>query len=138
MTVLVSDLVLTDEHDTVNLDESLVDATKKLLSLPRGVLIVLDDGKVKGVMTSIQIMQAVADGLDMNGETCGGHVDTDVMEVQMEDEVAAIVSLMNERKPHAVVAVDSDGNFAGYFSPNDYREALAIAQSKPIAQALDE
>ena len=41
----VSELVLTDEHDTISPDTSLVEATKKLLSLPRGVLIILDGDK---------------------------------------------------------------------------------------------
>ena len=43
---------------------------------------------------------------------------------------------MNERKPHAVVAVDSDGQFAGYFSPNDYREALAQIEARPAIKRL--
>ena len=104
--VRIRDLVLTDEHDTVDLEESLVDAAKKLLSLPRGILVALDDGKVKGVLTSIQILAAVAEGSDMASETCGSHIDTDVMEVGQDDIVSEIVQSMNERRPHAVVAVD--------------------------------
>jgi predicted transcriptional regulator len=66
--VRIRDLVLTDEHDTVELEDSLVDAAKKLLSLPRGILVALDGGKVKGVLTSIQILSAVAEGSDMEAE----------------------------------------------------------------------
>ena len=66
----VSELVLTDEHDTISPDTSLVEATKKLLSLPRGVLIILDGDNVpKGVLADAQILRAVAEGLDCNGET---------------------------------------------------------------------
>ena len=106
--VRIRDLVLTDEHDTVDLEESLVDAAKKLLSLPRGILVALDDGKVKGVLTSIQILAAVAEGTDMSSETCGAHIDTDVMEVGQDDIVSEIVQTMNERRPHAVFAIDDD------------------------------
>lgn len=136
--VRIRDLVLTDEHDTVDLEESLVDAAKKLLALPRGILVALDDGKVKGVLTSIQILAAVAEGTDMSSQTCGSHIDTDVMEVGQDDIVSEIVQTMNERRPHAVVAVDDDGNFSGYFSPNDYRQAMALTQNMPAIQALEE
>ena len=122
----VSELVLTDEHDTISPETSLVEATKKLLSLPRGVLIILDGEKVpKGVLADAQILRAVSEGLDCHQETCGSHMNTDIMAVGLDTDVSEIVSEMNARKPHAVVAVDSNGGFAGYFSPNDYREALS-------------
>ena len=122
----VSELVLNDEHDTISPDTSLVEATKKLLSLPRGVLIIVDNGNIpKGVLADAQILRAVAEGLDCNTENCGQHMNTDIMSVGLDTEVSEIVAEMNARKPHAVVAVDSEGSFAGYFSPNDYREALS-------------
>ena len=136
--VRIRDLVLTDEHDIVALDDSLVDAASKLLALPRGILVAIEDGKVKGVLTSIQILSAVAEGCEMTKETCAGHIDTDVMEVGQDDLVADIVESMNERRPHAVVAIDDSGAFAGYFSPNDYRQAMSLTQNKPAIQALDE
>ncbi|MBJ23745.1 MAG: hypothetical protein CMB64_03660 [Euryarchaeota archaeon] len=122
----VSELVLTDEHETISPDASLVEATKKLLSLPRGVLIILDsNNSPKGVIADAQILRAVSEGLDCHEETCSGHMNTDIMSVGLDTDVSEIVSEMNARKPHAVVAVDADGSFAGYFSPNDYREALS-------------
>ena len=122
----VSDLILTDEHDTVSLNDSLKDATKKLLALPRGVLIVLaEENAPKGVISDAHILQAVADGMDCGSETCSSHMDTDIMHVNLEDEINSLVDQMTKRRPNAVVAVDENGVFVGYFSPNDYREALA-------------
>ena len=135
--VMVSDLILTDEHDVVDMDDSIATAADKLLSLGRGILIVLgDDKKVKGVVTPNQILAAVSGGGDPTSETVGGHMDADVMEVGQNANVDDIIVLMNERKPHAVVAVDSDGQFAGYFSPNDYREALAQIEARPAIKRL--
>lgn len=122
----VSDLILTDEHDTISPDTSLVEATRKLISLPRGVLIILDEGNVpKGVLADAQILRAVAEGLDCTAETCVNHMDTDIMAVDPGTAVDDIVKEMHARQPHAVVAVDGKGEFVGYFSPNDYREALS-------------
>jgi predicted transcriptional regulator len=137
--ILVSDLVLTDEHETVGLDESISSAAEKLLDLGRGVLVVVGEGnKVKGIVTPNQVLAAVAAGADTSAETCGDHMDADVMEVGLDDNVDDIIETMNERKPHAVVAVDANGEFAGYFSPNDYREALARIESKPAIKKLAE
>ncbi len=135
--VRVSDLILTDEHDTIEMDASIADAATKLLALGRGLLVVLgDDKKVKGIVTPNQVLSAVADGGNSSDVTVGAHMDADVMEVDQNDVVDEIITLMNERKPHAVVAIDDDGEFAGYFSPNDYREALARIESTPAIKRL--
>jgi predicted transcriptional regulator len=135
--VRVSDLVLTDEHDIVRLDDNLAVATRKLLDIGRGVLIVLgDDEKVKGIVTANNILNAVAEGGDPKEEQCSEHMDADVMEVNLDDEIDDIITQMNERKPHAVVAVDGSGAFSGYFSPNDYREALSRIEERPAIQKL--
>jgi CBS domain-containing protein len=91
---------------------------------------------VKGIVTSNQILAAVSGGGDPSNETVGEHMDADVMEVGQNANVDDIIVMMNERKPHAVVAVDSDGLFAGYFSPNDYREALAHIEARPAIKRL--
>ena len=89
----VSELILTDEHETTTPDTSLVEATKKLLSLPRGVLIVLgNDRTPKGVLADAQILRAVSEGLDCHKETCGSHMNTDVMAVSLDTEVSEIVA----------------------------------------------
>ena len=135
--VQVSDLVLTDEHDTVGMDDTLADAAGKLVALRRGILIVLgDDNKVKGVISPAQILVAVAGGIDVNSDTCGMHMDGDVMEVGLDDDIDEMIEKMNARQPHAVVAVDLNGEFSGYFSPNDYREALARLEAKPAIRRL--
>ena len=124
--VRISDLELSDEHDTIALQATLVDAANKLLALPRGVLVVLDDTKAKGVLTSIQLLKALSSGEDMNGEECGAHMDMDVMEVNLSDKLVDLKPELAARKPHAILAVDDAGDFAGYFSPNDYRDALQM------------
>ena len=102
-----------------------------------GVLVVVGDkNKVKGIVTPNQVLAAVAAGADTGAETCGDHMDADVMEVGLDDNVDDIIETMNDRKPHAVVAVDANGEFSGYFSPNDYREALARIEAKPAIKKL--
>ena len=135
---LISDLVLTDEHATVGVDDSIVEGTKRLMNLPGGVLIVLGDGdSVKGVLGTKQILSAVADGRDLTSSTCGENMEMDVMQVQLDEKISEVLPMINERKPQAVVAVDADGAFQGYFSPNDYRQAMSRIDSVPAIRSLE-
>ena len=135
---LISDLVLTDEHATVGVDDSIVEGTKRLIDMPGGVLIVLgDNDSVKGVLGTKQILAAVAEGRDLSTSTCGENMELDVMQVKMEEKIADVLPVINERKPQAVVAVDEDGTFSGYFSPNDYRQAMSKIDTMPAIRALE-
>jgi predicted transcriptional regulator len=135
---LISDLVLTDEHATVGVDDSVVEGTKRLIDLPGGVLIVLgEDDSVKGVLGTKQILSAVAKGRDLSSSTCGEYMELDVMQVKMDEKISDVVPVINERKPQAVVAVDEDGAFSGYFSPNDYRQAMSKIDNMPAIRALE-
>ncbi len=134
----ISDLVLTDEHATVGVDDSIVEGTKRLIDLPGGVLIVLgEDDSVRGVLGTKQILSAVAEGRDLSSSTCGEHMELDVMQVKMDEKIADVLPIINERKPQAVVAVDADGAFSGYFSPNDYRQAMSKIDTMPAIRALE-
>ena len=124
--IKVSDMVITDEFDTVTEEDSVRQTTEKLLGIPKGVIIVTSpDNQVSGVITSKEILQVVARGDDPNEINAQAIMDTDIMEVTESEDIENLVEKMKERKPHAVVVVNSEGVFKGYFSPNDYREALA-------------
>lgn len=133
----IRDLVLTDEHSTIAPDASLKDGTKALLEVPGSVLIVLDDGKVKGVLGTMQVLKSVAEGADLSSLTCGDIMDMDVMEVNADALVSEVLKDINERQPQAVVAVDDKGSFTGYFSPNDYRQAMTKVDDNPAIRALE-
>ena len=53
MSETVADLELDDEHVTIGLDDTLVEGCKRLVSIPSGILVVLDDEEqVKGVIVN--------------------------------------------------------------------------------------
>lgn len=134
----ISDLVLDDEHATVGVEDTIVEGTKRLLDLPGGVLVVLgEDDQVKGVLGTSQVLKAVADGVDMSSTDCGSLMELDVMQVKLDDLISDVLPEINERKPMAVVAVDDEGAFCGYFSPNDYRQALSKVKDNPAIRALE-
>jgi predicted transcriptional regulator len=60
MSETVADLVLDDEHVTIGLEDSLVEGCKRLVSIPSGILVVLDDDdQVKGVIGQRQMLKAI-------------------------------------------------------------------------------
>ena len=129
-TKTISELNLNDEHITVGVDDTLKEGAKRLLSVPGGVLIVLDDdSRVKGVMGYKQFLQAIDRDMDTNSVKCGELMEMDFMEVKNSDNLKDVLKSIKKRSPQAVVSVDENGEFSGYFSPSEYKESKAIVKS---------
>ena len=123
----VADLTLDDEHMTVGTDDSLQEAAKRLLSITGGIMVVLDeDQRVKGVIGKRQLIKALSEGVDASSAQCHEHMEMDFMQVSLSDSLKAVLADIRERSPQAVVAVDDQGEFIGYFSPGDYQEATQM------------
>ena len=137
MSETVADLELDDEHVTIGLDDTLVEGCKRLVSIPSGILIDLDDDdQVKGVIGQRQMLKAIGNGVNVNEATCKEVMEMDVLKVSMSDSIPDVLKSVNERMPQAVVAVDENGAFEGYFSPDDYRQAQTILSSNPSLGSL--
>ena len=125
----VADLELDDEHITAGLDDSLQEGANRLLSVPGGVLIILnDDNQVKGVIGTKQMLTAISKGLDVSSTKCNEIMEMDFLQVELGTPLSEVLSEIKKRSPQAVVAVN-DGEFAGYFSPSDYSKAREIVKS---------
>lgn len=126
----VKDLKLDDEHLTIGMDDSLQEAARRLLTISGGILIVLDDDeKVKGVLGQRQLVQALADGINAADTACHAHMEMDFLQVNLDDALNEVLADVRKRSPQAVVAVDDEEVFSGYFSPGDYQEALAMVKN---------
>ena len=138
MSETVADLVLDDEHVTIGLEDTLVEGCKRLVSIPSGILVVLDDDdQVKGVSGQRQMLKAIGNGIDVTETTCKEVMEMDVLKVPLTDAIADVIKSVNERMPQAVVAVNEDGGFEGYFSPEDYRQAQSILSANPSLGTLE-
>ena len=138
MSETVADLVLDDDHVTIGLEDTLVEGCKRLVSIPSGILVVLDDDdQVKGVIGQRQMLKAIGNGIDVSETTCKEVMEMDVLKVPLTDAIADVIKSVNERMPQAVVAVNEDGGFEGYFSPEDYRQAQSILSANPSLGTLE-
>ena len=130
MVKTVADLDLDDEHMTIGIDDSIAEASSRLLTMTGGILVVLDgDSKTKGVIGHRQFLKALSENVDADSSKCSEWMEMDFLEVQLSDTLKAVLADVQKRAPQAVVAVDENGEFAGYFSPNDYQEASELVSS---------
>ena len=126
----VADLELNDEHITAGLEDSLQEAAKRLLTVPGGILVILDDdSRVKGVIGHKQLLTAIVKGADPSNTTCSDYMEMDFMEIQHDQTLSKVLKQIKQRTPRAVVSVDENGEFSGYFSPSDYLESKSLVKS---------
>ena len=123
----VADLTLDDEHRTVGVSDTLQEAAKRLLTISGGIVVVLDDDqRVKGVLGQRQLIKALSEGVDAASAQCHEHMEMDFMQVELKDSIKGVLADIKTRSPQAVVAVDENQEFVGYFSPGDYQEAVQL------------
>ena len=130
MAKTVADLNLDDEHITIGIEDTIQEGARRMLSVSGGIVIVLsNDNKVRGVLGHNQFLKAMAESADATTSTCAEWMEMDFLEVQLSDTLKSVLNDVQKRAPQAVVAVDANGEFAGYFSPNDYQEASELVSS---------
>ena len=85
-----------------------------------------DDQRVKGVLGQRQLIKALSEGVDAASAQCHEHMEMDFMQVELKDSIKGVLADIKTRSPQAVVAVDENQEFVGYFSPGDYQEAVQL------------
>lgn len=124
-TICVRDFTITDEFVYVNQSVGTGDLARELMGVPRGVVFIFnDDGTPVGAVTAREFLIAVMEGKNLLEMTAGDVMNTNIMEVGIEDNISEVVLRISKHTPYAVVVKDTDGEFMGYFSPKDYQEAL--------------
>jgi predicted transcriptional regulator len=116
---------ITDEFISVEKNLSCKDLAKKLLEVPRGAIFLLDEnGTPVGAVTAREFLIASAKGLEILDKTGEDLMNTNIMEIGVDDNISEVLLKISKYAPYAVVVKDTDGKFLGYFSPKDYHEAL--------------
>ena len=122
----VSDLIITDEFKTISLESNGKEAAEELMGIPRGVVLVINENEEpKGVITAREFLKMIVDGQNPVEINVGELMNEDIMPIELKSKLDDVVPQVTKRDPYAVVVVDDDGKFKGYFSPKDYQEALA-------------
>lgn len=123
--------IMTTNPIAMSSNDTLVEAARKMREVDSGDVLVIDDGKLCGIVTDRDIVTgAVADGCDVNTTTIDSVCSHEVFTVTPDDSPEHAAQLMRE---HAVrrLPVCEDGSAVGIVSIGD----LAIELDEDSALA---
>ncbi|MDG6223890.1 MAG: CBS domain-containing protein [Candidatus Thermoplasmatota archaeon] len=120
----IKNFTITDEFISVMRDLPCRDLAKKLMEVPKGVIFALEDETPVGAITAREFLIATMNGDNLQEMVTEDIMNTNIMEIGMDDNISEVIQKISKFAPYAIVVKDSEGAFRGYFSPNDYREAL--------------
>jgi predicted transcriptional regulator len=121
----IEHFTITDEFISVPKGIPCTDLAKKLMEVPKGVIFALDErGAPVGAVTAREFLIATMEAKDLLVMTAEDMMNTNIMEIGMNDMISDVIHRITKYAPYAIVVKDGNGVFRGYFSPNDYREAL--------------
>jgi CBS domain-containing protein len=124
----IKELMLADV-EVVDHDASIYEAAYLMGSAGVGMLPVLDEEKLVGVITDRDIIvRAVAEGLDSVSTTVRDMMTPEPISCREDDDVAEAERLMSEHQLRRIVVVDGDGLLAGILAADDLAFLPAVHQ----------
>ena len=119
----VSDMSITDEHIVVESKTKVSDICQELSRNPEHAILVKKGKDILGVVTARDIFAKMAEGLNATKVKLDKIMRTNILAVLGNTPLSKGLDIMSTTSPDAVIVVDEGGEFLGYFSVRDYREA---------------
>jgi tetratricopeptide (TPR) repeat protein len=118
---------ITDEFQMLKNDTTGANVAQGLQNLGDGgvVLVTEAENHVVGYITQRELIDAVAVGINVSTIPASQLMNTDFMEVMEDDTLGNLMPLIARRYPNAIIVINYNLKCVGYFSKNDYRDALA-------------
>ena len=135
----VADMNISDEHFIVEAKTSMKQVAEILLQDHKAAILVRDrkEERIVSALNAADLIDIVADGgkpgsikaIDIGRE--------DLMFLPATMMLSEAITVMRERMPEAVIIVDDAGDPVGYFSPDDYGDAVSkIDQHRKRLEAV--
>ena len=119
----VSDMSITDEHIVVESKTKVSDICQELSRNPEHAILVKKGKDILGVVTARDIFAKMAEGLNATKVKVDKIMRPNILAVLGNTPLSKGLDIMSTTSPDAVIVVDEGGEFLGYFSVRDYREA---------------
>ena len=128
---VVGDMSITDEHAVVGGKATFSDVCQPFIKSRDAAILVENakTGQIEGVITLKDMLVVIAAGKNPAKEKISKYMRTKVVEMGISTTLSKALRMMAEAQPDAVVIRDPNGGFAGFFSPDDYREATKRLES---------
>ena len=119
----MADMSITDEHIVVATKTKVSDICQELSKNPEHAILVKRGKEILGVVTARDIFAKMAEGLNATKVKVDKIMRTNILAVQGKTPLSKGLDIMSSTSPDAVIVIDESGDFLGYFSVRDYREA---------------
>jgi len=122
----IKEMEITDEYIMVGPDVkgNVVAQNLQDLDADSVVLVTKDGQEVIGFITHTELVNAVADGHNPQEMFASDMMNTDFMEVLGDETLGNLMPKIAEKYPNVIVVIDYNCYCIGYFSKNDYNEAM--------------
>jgi CBS domain-containing protein len=126
--------VMTSEAITVHPDTFVEEAASLLLEEGIGSLIVVDDdGRLEGILTTTDFVHIVAASKPKAQTTVERYMSTDVITASAQDAITDVADVMIEQGIHHLPVVDDDGGVIGIVSTTDLTKYISGLQPRRTA-----
>ncbi len=127
----IRQMEITDEFLMADSKEGLNVIAQKLRKLHMegeggAILITKDDKEVIGFITELELLDLIAEGKNITKVRALDVMSTDFVEVMEDETLGNIMPLISKKYPNAIVVINSERKCVGYFSKNDYKDAMAV------------
>ena len=119
----VADMSIADEHIVVEMKTRISEVCKVLAVNPSHAVLVKKGTEVLGVVTARSIFQKMSEGVNATKVKVSKIMRTNILSISADTPLSKGLDLMSKENPDAIVITDAEGEFVGYFSTSDYREA---------------
>ncbi len=124
----VGDMSITDEHGVLNSKATFKDVAAQLSQFPNGAILVEDakSGGIVGVVTIRELLSVCAQDKAPAKVKISARMKQNIVEMPSDMPLSNLLDQLSTASPppDAIVIRNSEGQFVGYFSPDDYRDAV--------------
>jgi CBS domain-containing protein len=116
--ILVKEIMRHDILVTAKPDEKVIDAVEKMAKYKVGSVVIIDDGKVLGIITERDIINLVASKKDLN-EILELYMTKNPITIYFDESLEKAIQIMKEKNIRHLPVVNKEGKLIGMISSRD-------------------
>ena len=131
----IADMSITDEHIVVASKIRISSVCEELSKNPDYAVLVKKGNEIIGVVTARDIFATMAEGLNATKVKVDKIMRTEILTLRGNTPLSKGLNMLSNLSSDAVVVIDNEGDFMGYFSVKDYREATRKLEAHQLLSA---
>lgn len=112
-------------------DDTLAEASAKMWRQQTGSLLIMEDGRLIGIVTERDVLRTIGEGHDPKSVSLRDVMTSDVVTVKQDLSVRDAAQIMFDKWFRHLPVVDSDGNVVGIVSLRDLNGLVAQGMEEP-------